>query len=220
MRILALSDIHGDVETLKRIVTRESDGYDLILVLGDITDASLDDYLGRAEEVVNVLDQQGTFVKAIPGNMDNEDVLKLLIDNRINLHKDMFSMQNHDFVGFGGGSTPFDTPFEPSDEERGQVLETLLQRTSSPRRVVVSHHPPKNTLIDRTADGEQVGSDALRNIIDNKDVHIVLSGHIHEAAGEEQLGDTVMVNPGAVQDGRYAILDVTAEEVSVELKEC
>ncbi len=237
MRILALSDIHGDVATLKRILSIEDGNYDLMLVLGDITDMSLGDYVGRAEEIVEVLDSEGTFVKAIPGNMDNEDVLKLLIDNRINLHKDMFTMADIDFVGFGGsmnsensldranassspsGTTPFDTPFEPSDDERGQVLKTLLQRTSAPQRAIVSHHPPKNTLIDRTADGDQVGSDELRRIIENEDIRIVLSGHIHEAAGEDRLGDTVMVNPGAVQDGRYAILDV-GEEINVELREC
>ncbi len=220
MRILVLSDIHGDVGTLKRIVDRETEPYDLILVLGDITDVSVDDYVDRAREVVEILDQQGTFVKAIPGNMDNENVLKLLIENRINLHKDMFTLKSFDFVGFGGGTTPFDTPFEPSDEERGQVLKTLLQRTSAPNRVIVSHHPPKNTLIDRTSDGEQVGSESLRNIVETENVQMVLSGHIHEAAGEDQLGDTVMVNPGAVQDGRYALLDVSDGEVAVELKEC
>lgn len=218
MRVLVVSDIHGDVETLKRIVNRESDEYELILVLGDITDVSLDDYLERAEEVINVLDQQGTFVKAIPGNMDDEDVLRLLIEHRINLHKDTFSLQDCDFVGFGGGTTPFDTPFEPSDEERGTVLKTLLQRTSSPNRVVVSHHPPKNTRIDRTADGEQVGSQELRDIIETGGVRLVLSGHIHEAVGQDELNGTVMVNPGPVNEGRYALIDI-GEEITIELKQ-
>jgi Icc-related predicted phosphoesterase len=216
MRVLTLSDIHGDVDTLERILNRETD-YDLILVLGDITDISYDDYVERAQEIIELLDSQGTFVKAIPGNMDNEEILELLIQNRINLHKDMFTLQDYDFVGFGGGKTPFDTPFEPDDSERGQVLSTLLERTASPNRAVVSHHPPKNTRIDRTADGDQVGSDALRRLIEQEDIRIVFSGHIHEAAGEDRLGNTVMVNPGPVQEGKYAIVKM-AEEIIVELK--
>lgn len=234
MRVLTLSDIHGDIDNLERILNRESE-YDLILVLGDITDTSHDDYVERARDILTLLDQQGTFVKAIPGNMDNEDVLELLIQNRVNLHKDIFSMGNYDFVGFGGsmkseisldranassspsGSTPFNTPFEPDDAERGNVLSTLLQRTASPNRAVVSHHPPKNTLIDRTADGDQVGSDALRELIETEDIRIVFSGHIHEAAGEDRLGDTVMVNPGPVTNGKYAMVDM-GEEIHVDLR--
>lgn len=217
MRVLTVSDIHGDVDTLKRILSKERD-YDLILVLGDITDASLDDYEQRARDVLEVLDEQGKFVQAIPGNMDNESILEMLIENRINLHKNLFSMEDYDFVGFGGGSTPFDTPFEPDDEERGQVLSTILGRTKSKYRAVVSHHPPKNTRIDRTEDGEQVGSEAVRRLIEEEDIRIVFSGHIHEAAGKDRLGETWMVNPGPVQDGKYAVVEL-GEDIGIELKE-
>jgi Icc-related predicted phosphoesterase len=216
MRVLTLSDIHGDIDNLERILDREREtAYDLILVLGDITDIEHDDYVERARAIIELLDDQGTFVKAIPGNMDDERILELLINNRVNLHKDLFTMEHYDFIGFGGGSTPFDTPFEPDDAERGQVLRTLLQRTASPYRAIVSHHPPQDTLIDRTADGDQVGSPALRELIENEDVRIVFSGHIHEAAGKDRLGDTVMVNPGPVTEGKYAVVDM-ADDITVE----
>lgn len=216
MRVLALSDIHGDVDSLERILNREDD-YHLILVLGDITDVSHDDYVDRARRIIELLDDQGKFVKAIPGNMDDEEILRLLIENRVNLHKDIFSLGDFDFVGFGGGSTPFNTPFEPDDAERGKVISTLLERTGSPYHAIVSHHPPKNTRIDRTADGDQVGSEELRRIIENEDIRLVLSGHIHEAAGEDKLGDTVMVNPGPVNEGKYALLEL-GEEIHVEFR--
>jgi len=122
------------------------------------------------------------------------------------------------FVGFGGGSTPFDTPFEPDDTERGDVLAALLDRTKSPYRAVVSHQPPKNTLIDRTEDGDQVGSDALRRLIEEEDIRVVFSGHIHEAAGVDRLGETYMVNPGPVQDGQYAVVELAEDGVDAELR--
>lgn len=234
MQVLAVTDIHGAVDELEHILTREAGEYDLVLVAGDITDHSLDDYLERARTVLSVLDRQGTFVKAVPGNMDDERILKLLIETRVNLHRDLFSLGDYDFIGFGcsmksdsslhenapsspRGSTPFGTPFEPSDEERGTVLRTLLGRATAEHRVVVSHHPPLNTAIDRTADGEQVGSKALRQLIEQDSVDLVVSGHIHDGRGVDRLGETIMVNPGPVKDGNYAMITLE-EDIDVTLK--
>lgn len=218
MQALVLSDIHGDTDSLERILRREQGEHDLVLVLGDITDNGLNDYLPRAKQVVQLLNDHATFVKAVPGNMDNEDVLKHLIENRINLHKQLFSMEDYDFIGFGGGSTPFDTPFEPDDAERGEVLRTLLQRTKSDHRAIVSHQPPKGTAIDRTNDGTQAGSAALRNLLDDEPVDAVFSGHIHEARGTDTVNGTLVVNPGPVNEGYYARVALD-DNVRVELKE-
>lgn len=214
MQVLVLSDIHGAVEPLQRILSRES--ADLILVLGDITDTGIDDYADRAQQILTLLDDQGTFVKAVPGNMDDETVLRLLIEHRMNLHKNIFSMEDYDFLGFGGGSSPFDTPFEPDDAERGDVLQQLLQRTTATHRAIISHQPPKHTGIDRTSEGTAAGSAALRDLIQQQDVDLVLSGHIHEARGQDELNGAVLVNPGPVKDGQYAVLQL-ADEIAVEL---
>ncbi len=218
MRALVLSDIHGDTEALDRILHRESD-VDLVLVLGDLTDAGLDDPAGTAGDVIGLLDQHGVFVKAVPGNMDDEAVLKQLIDHRMNLHKQLFSMDSYEFVGFGGGSTPFDTPFEPDDDERGDVLAQLLDRTQADHRVIVSHQPPHGTRIDRTEDGTQAGSERLRALLEEEAVDAVFSGHIHEARGTDELGGALLVNPGPVNEGYYAVAEFGAEEVDVELRE-
>ncbi|MFB6076753.1 MAG: metallophosphoesterase [Candidatus Nanohaloarchaea archaeon] len=215
MQVLLLSDIHGDTDTLQRVLDR-THGNDLVLVLGDLTDMSVDDPVGRAREVVELLDEQGTFVKAVPGNMDGEDVLELLVGRRVNLHKDLFTLEDTDFVGFGGGRSPADTPFEPDDAERGKVLRQLLERTRADRRAVVSHEPPRGTTADRLPSGEHVGSPALRELVEDVDVDMVLSGHVHEGHGTDRIGDTLVVNPGAVQDGRYAIMTVEGD-IDVEL---
>ncbi|MDY6769284.1 MAG: metallophosphoesterase, partial [Candidatus Nanohaloarchaea archaeon] len=165
MKVLALSDIHGAVDQVEAILSKE-DGYDLVLVAGDITDTAEQDYQGAARNILERLDEAGQFLKAVPGNMDDESILKLLIENRVNLHKNIFSMGEYEFIGFGGGRTPpgVDTPFEPGDAERGQVLEQLLQRTKADRQVVVSHEPPEGTAADQTSGGDHVGSAALREL--------------------------------------------------------
>ena len=34
---------------------------------------------------------------------------------------------------------------------------------------------------------------------------LCLTGHIHESAGTDRIGDTVIVNPGPFRHGRYAM---------------
>lgn len=218
MKVLALSDIHGAVDEVASILDREED-YDLVLVAGDITDVGEDDYRGTARDIVELLDEQGTFVKAVPGNMDDESVLELLIEHRVNLHKDLFSLQAYEFAGFGGGRTApgVETPFEPEDAERGEVLSQLLQRTKAERRAIVSHEPPKNTAADATSSGEHVGSEALRRLIAEEQLAFVLCGHIHEARTVDEVDGTVVVNPGPVTEGRYAVLEL-GEDVGVDLR--
>ncbi|MDY6773839.1 MAG: metallophosphoesterase family protein [Candidatus Nanohaloarchaea archaeon] len=217
MKVLALSDIHGAIGELENILNKEDD-YDLILLLGDITDTSEDDYLGTAREAIELAGEGGRFVKAVPGNMDNEDVLEILIENRVNLHKNIFSLQDYDFVGFGGGRTPpgVETPFEPEDGERGEVLEQLIQRTKSDHRAVVSHEPPKETAAD-VASGEHVGSDSLRKLIGEEEIDLVLCGHIHESRTVDEVEGTTVVNPGPVKEGRYAVLELE-DEIDVDLR--
>lgn len=217
MRILVLSDIHGDTDSLEQILRRQDEAADLILVLGDITDVGLDDYLGQAKAVLDLLEEHATFIKAVPGNMDDETILKELIERRINLHKQVFSMEDADFIGFGGGDTPFDTPFEPDDGEREEVIRALLGRTKAEQRIVVSHMPPRGTSIDRTADDEHVGSPGLRRIIDEETIDCVLSGHIHEARGVDRVGETLCLNPGPVKNGAYAVVEVDADDIRFEL---
>ncbi|MFB6294495.1 MAG: metallophosphoesterase, partial [Candidatus Nanohaloarchaea archaeon] len=200
MKVLALSDIHGAVDTVESILSKEQ-GYDLVLVAGDITDTSEDDYLGTAAEIVELLNDAAPMVKAVPGNMDDDSVLELLIDNRVNLHKNLFSMGEYEFAGFGGGRTPFDTPFEPEDAERGSVLQQLLERTTADHTAIVSHEPPYGTAADVTSDGDHVGSEALRELIGDADIELVLCGHIHEARTVDEVDGTTVVNPGPVQQG-------------------
>lgn len=217
MKVLVLSDIHGAVNEVESILNKEEE-HGLILVAGDITDTSEDDYLGTAKEIVELLGESGRFVKAVPGNMDDEDILKLLIENRINLHKNIFSLQEHEFIGFGGGRTPdgVNTPFEPEDRERGEVLEQLLQRTQSDRRVVVSHEPPKGTSAD-VVSGDHVGSESLRKLIGDEDIDLVICGHIHESRTVDEVDGTTVVNPGSVKEGRYAVLEL-GDELEIDLR--
>ena len=217
MRLLLLTDIHGDVEKLEKIVDRED--YEAVLCAGDLSDAKeFDDYEAQLGEVLDVFEQQGKMTKAVPGNMDPEEkCVRELIQRRMNIHKKIASFEDFEAVGFGGGITPFGTPFEPEGSEIKNAVETLYSRMKSDRRFGVIHQPPADTNLD-VADGEHVGSVEVRELIEEKDFELVLTGHIHESRGRQVIEDTLVVNPGPVMEGYYAVVD-TDGGLEVEMKQ-
>lgn len=217
MRALLVTDIHGDHEKLNQIIKREK--FDAIICAGDPGDANeYDDYKSNLEKVVEEFNQKDKLVKAVPGNMDiEEECVKTLRNHRINLHKKIGAFEGFEAVGFGGGITPFGTPFEPDEKDIRETVEILERRMKSDTKVAVIHQPPKDTEVD-IADGNHVGSQEVRNLIENSDFDLMVTGHIHESRGTDKIGETQIVNPGPVLKGCYAVAEIS-EDIEVELKE-
>jgi Icc-related predicted phosphoesterase len=217
MKVLLLTDIHGDLKKLRKIVEKED--YDALLCAGDLSDANeFDDYEGRLQDVLEAFEETGKMAKAVPGNMDREErCIQALINRRMNIHKKIASFEAFDVVGFGGGQTPFGTPFEPSGEEIYKALDALYDRMASERKVAVIHQPPGNTDLD-VVESEHVGSKEVRSLIEEKSFDLVLTGHIHESHSIDEVSGTKVVNPGAVIDGRYGVMEIDGD-LTVELKD-
>ncbi len=82
--------------------------------------------------------------------------------------------------------------------------------------VLVAHPPPINTDLDVHYMGINVGSEAVRKIIEEKKPLLSLHGHIHESpmmtgALIDKIGKTVCVNPG---NAKIVLIDL--ERVKVE----
>jgi Icc-related predicted phosphoesterase len=217
MKTLLLTDIHGDVEKLGKILEREE--FDAVLCAGDLSDArEFNDYESKLEEVLEEFNVKDKLVKAVPGNMDPEETcVKHLRDRRINLHRKIGAFDGFEAVGYGGGITPFGTPFEPSGEEIKNAVETLSQRMSSDTKVAVIHQPPADSKLD-VADGDHVGSPEVRELIEESDFDLLLTGHIHESRGRDEISGTTAVNPGPVLEGFYAVAEI-GEEIEVEMRQ-
>lgn len=74
--------------------------------------------------------------------------------------------------------------------------------------IVVMHNPPKDTECDKIENGMHVGSPLLRAFIEKTKPLAVVTGHIHESAGIDKIGETVVVNPGSLAEGKYALMKV------------
>jgi hypothetical protein len=46
---------------------------------------------------------------------------------------------------------------------------------------------------------------------------LAVSGHIHEAYGTDQIGSTLLVNPGPFRNGRYATIDINGDTAVAKL---
>ena len=119
----------------------------------------------------------------------------------------------------GSLATPVPTPNIFSEEQFAAALEEkAIVYSSGIKRVLLSHQPPVNTAVDRTASGRHVGSGAVRAYIEETSPALCISGHIHESYGKDFLGSTLLVNPGPFCDGKFAIIDLIENLVRVEFK--
>jgi len=209
MKFLALSDLHGDYSKVEALQQCAGE-VDAVLITGDITNFGP---AGKALEFINMFDVP---VLAVPGNCDPVDILEVLEGSKaINLHKNCHTIGDVNFMGLGGSNaTPFDTPFELTDEDIEQSLERLLDECSGIRNVLVSHAPPYG-YSDKLPVGH-VGSQAIAKFVNR--FALVVCGHIHEARGTTTAGNTIVVNVGEASKG-YGALITTNNNISVELIE-
>jgi len=65
--------------------------------------------------------------------------------------------------------------------------------------------------------GQHVGSKRLNDLILEHSPALVQCGHIHEGAGVERIGRSVIFNPGPTMKGRYAIAEIGGRDANVTL---
>ncbi|MBI3843397.1 MAG: metallophosphoesterase [Planctomycetes bacterium] len=217
MRFIAIGDIHEYVRNLPALRPHLS-GTEAVVVTGDLTN-----YGGRdkARQILDALRSAHPRVLAQLGNLDQREVDGLLTSEGINLHGRGVRIGDVGFAGCGGSNpTPFSTPTEFTEAE----IETILERAWSeiadaPLRVLVPHCPPKGTKVDRTAGGLHVGSTAVRSVIERRKPDLVLTGHIHEARGVDEVGGVPVINAGPLREGGFVEIVAESGTLRAELRQ-
>ena len=88
----------------------------------------------------------------------------------------------------------------------------------APRRLMICHVPPFDTRLDRLLNGRPVGSPAVRAFIETRQPEVAVVGHIHEGRGVDRVGETLVLNAGALRDGGYVVVENDAGRLSAELR--
>lgn len=193
MKILLFSDIHGDLRSLEKIVTRPADIY---IDAGDLAT------FGRGlERCAQVLKPLGEKLWVLPGNHETHDATREMCRRFgfIDFHRKVRHLKSSgdtvQLAGLGYSNiTPFHTPGEYTEQEIGDALASF--DAIKPLYLVV-HFPPYNTKLDEYAPGKHAGSPALRAWVERAQPAFLFCGHIHETAGvSDVLGATQCFNVG------------------------
>jgi putative phosphoesterase len=217
MNILAISDLHGSTHKALNNYLKNNK-IDLIVIAGDITDFGPAEL---AEDILNEISSYGIPVVAIPGNCDPQGVSSQLDNSKaINIHGKSTTVKNVGICGFGGSNlTPFDTPLEFGEIEIFEELDKIMvEMKDQDIKILVTHAPPLNTNADKLPNGDHVGSESIRKIIEDYKPNINICGHIHEAQSIDQIGETIILNPGQIMDGGACLVQIDDETNIIDSK--
>lgn len=205
MKLSVLSDIHADLSRLVAAAPLIA-ATDVLIVCGDLTRHGDP---AELRQVVTELKAIGPAVLAIPGNMDGAGSVAILEEMGVNLHGRTVDRNGIRFIGAGASTpTPFGTPFELEEAEIVALLTGALGTDRPDRLVAVCHNPPHGTALDQAMLGRHVGGKQIRSFVETVRPDVFLCGHIHEAAGTDQLGATRLLNPGPFRRGGVGLVEI------------
>lgn len=216
LKVFVASDFHGSGKAFREAAYVIEDVHaDVVVVCGDITNFGS---IREARDLLSNLVGLRLPIFFVPGNCDPPSLAGVDIEGARCVHGVCEICEDLMFLGVGGGLvSPFRTPFEMTEKEVMSVLNRGFRCTLARRwSVLISHSPPKDTKLDATHAGKHLGSISVRRFIEDKRPDIVFCGHVHEARGTDQIGDTLLVNPGSARHGYYALADFN-EKIQVKL---
>ncbi len=188
-KILAVGDIHGDTGLVRRLAEKAvKENVDLVILAGDITFAE--------QSTKNLI---GPFIKAnkqvllIPGNHESNatiDFLSEMYPNTKNIHGYSFKKNNLGIFGAGAADVGINMI---KDSEIFNLLKKGHENVKdSEKKIMVTHMHPKGSKAEFSG---FPGSIAVKKAIKEFQPNILITAHIHEAAGlEEYMGKTRVIN--------------------------
>ena len=222
MKILVIADIHGKFEILQKIMDAAAkEEFDIVVCPGDFTDMfdipANFSQLDVADMVIQKLMIPNKPLFCIPGNHDPYEILDVFDEYGVGLHGRTRKTGDYTLAGWGGAITPFNTLFEPSEEETRESLAKMLKDVAG-KLILIVHSPPKDTSLDMIKPKKHVGSAAIREEILRKKPALTICAHIHENSGTDRIGGTTVFYPGPAYSGYYGIAKIDDKKVECHIK--
>ena len=201
MKIYAVADIHGRQANIS-LIAEKVNRYkpDLLIVAGDLTG------LTGGPTTVSQLNCLNVRVLAVGGNADGKKLKRLFREQRnLNvLHLESADINGVKFLGVGGTvPVPFDSRIGWNEKKILSRLDPLVDE----KTILIAHTPPKGVL-DRVFGRFHAGSRGLKDLVDRKQPRVVICGHIHESAGFDFLGRTLVVNCSLNRKSGGALIEI------------
>jgi len=189
MKLLAFVDIHGSLKALKEIKDKvKRYNPDLIICAGDLSifENGLDYFVHQLSKIKKP-------ILFIHGNHESEEFFSEvcnLFPNTKFIHKKAHKIDNYIFLGYGGGG------FSLEDKQFEKAMKRLMKQVKDEKIILITHAPPHNTILDKL-DKEFAGNKSIRRFIENNNILVAISGHLHENAGKkDKIKNTLVINPG------------------------
>ncbi|WP_027727889.1 metallophosphoesterase [Treponema sp. C6A8] len=212
MKILVLSDLHANNENLGKL-DKEFAQADAVIFAGDFAECFKPE---TGKEALNTLCTRHDTIFAVLGNCDEPEFIEELEDQDICVEKTLVFHEGLAFAGSGGGT--YFTGKTANEREEAEILSDFnivknsVEQTGDQSLwkslILISHNPPKNTKCDAVNAELHAGSQMFTDFIKENQPLAVVCGHIHEGKAVDKIGDTVVINPGPLQEGNYAWLEV------------
>ena len=190
MKILALSDIHGDRTFIKEMAQRGADEkVDLVILAGDLVD-----HEGSIDGLIGPFKEKGLEVAVLPGNHEGLAEIGFLVDKYDikNLHG--YVIKKGDIGIFGCGYADVGIHQLNEEEFFNTLKRTHDSLTDVKKKLMVTHIQPSESMIGL---GIFPGSSGVRKAIEQLQPDLHICGHIHETHGiEEMIGKTKVINVG------------------------
>ena len=188
MRILAASDLHGNLETYRWIIgVAEDRNAELIVLAGDLLGSGDNgDTIERAQrrDATRLVSILGALFVPVFYIMGNDDWVELTSPGeRVrSLHRGRVDRDGFNFVGY-----QCTLPFMGGVNERSEeaiASELLPLESLMDERTILVTHSPVAGVLDSTLLG-QAGSVSIRDAIRRRGVRAHIHGHVHESFGRD-----------------------------------
>ncbi len=210
IKIIAIGDIHGKACELEKL-SLEMKKHDAVFFAGDFSDK---DEESSGIDVLKKMHAIHDTVFAVSGDSDAKDFLESN-DDSISVENSIVSFEGLCISGCGGTFGDGSEVLNFRDEEE-MINDLHLVSDEEDENwdnlIVISHTPPKGTECDISENGMHEGSELLSNFIEKTQPLLVITGHAHKSQACCKMGNTTIINPGALCDGKYASLEITLED--------
>jgi Icc-related predicted phosphoesterase len=188
LKILAAGDLHGDFNVARKLSKKaKKNKVDLVVLAGDI--------YGYDEGEPGILEP---FTKAkqkvlfVPGNCDFDREVEMMKESGKNIDRHYV---NYNGVGIAGiGSSNWKLWL---GEEDLMDIKKNFSKMKSSKKVLVSHLHAAGTKAEMLGFEGWNGDDILRHAVEKFKPDLLISAHIHEAEGiEDVIGKTRVVQVG------------------------
>ena len=190
MKILALSDVHGDRSFIKQMaVLGEREKVDLVILAGDLVD-----HAGELKGLVGPFKEKGLDVGVIPGNHEGLAEINTLVElyGIKNLHG--YVIRKGDVAIFGCGYADVGIHQLSEDDFFATLRNAHESIKDAKKKVMITHVQPSDSILGL---GVFPGSTGVRKAVEEFQPDIHICGHIHETHGiEEMIGKTRVINVG------------------------